>query len=160
MKKVIMLIAMMMVFVSFASAQEKKQIIISSSEKAELMPAVEDALKNIIKRFKGSYQSTTIDHVYGVSDSEILVEGMVRYHTRTCGDVNTDYQVNIRVGDYDTYVYASIYTPYCTNLTGKHKRRYSKWDDRGQKWLLWNDKTKKMVVNTAVKLIIKRFLGV
>ena len=159
MKKVFMLIAMMMVFVSFTSAQ-KKEIIVSSSEKAELMPAVEDALKNIIKRFKGSYQSTTIDHVYGVSGSEILVEGVVSYHTGTCDDVNTDYEVKIKVGDYDTYVYASIYTPYCSNLRGKHKRLFYKWDDSGQKWALWNDKTKKMVVNTAVKLIIKRFLGI
>ena len=154
-----MLVAMMMAFVILAPAQ-KKEIRVSSSEKSELMPVVEKGLVNIITGFRGSYQSTTIDHVYGVSDFGILVTGMVRYKTRTCGNVDTDYKVEIRVYDYDTYAYASIYTPYCTNLLGWHTRHYYKWDDKGQKWLLWNDDTKKMVVNAAVRLLIKRFLGV
>ncbi len=90
MKKVFLLFAMMMAFVTFASAQGTK-ISVSASEKQAMMDPVIEALQGLIAKFDGTYKpGTTIDEVFQISDFEILIKGKVNYKSTNCGDVTTD----------------------------------------------------------------------
>ncbi|MBQ6306722.1 MAG: hypothetical protein IJK78_09170 [Bacteroidales bacterium] len=112
MKKVFLLFAMMMAFVTFASAQGTK-ISVSASEKQAMMDPVVEALQGLIAKFDGTYKpGTTIDEVFQISDFEILIKGKVNYKSTNCGDVRTDYKVKMIVEGSKTYAEPSIYTPY------------------------------------------------
>ena len=131
MKKVFMLFALMMAFVTFASAQ-RTEISLSASDKRELMGEIELPIENLILNFNGRFSGARIDHVYRISNSEVLVTGIVDYHTKKCGDVSTDFRVVITKDNSGIYAKPNIYTPYCIRVRQKHIVTKHEWDDVGK----------------------------
>ena len=112
---------------STAVAQEFQ---LSSSEKQEFMDPVTASLKKLIDMHGNKYNpGTTIDKAIKISDSEIQLKGYVNYTSRNCGEVHTEYSVNLIFEGSDVYAKPCILTPYCVLKieTGRE------WDCSGQK---------------------------
>jgi hypothetical protein len=95
-----------------------------------LRQCVEEALKGLIEKFKGTYRDEiSIDKAQRVSDTEILVQGKVKYRTKNCGNVHTAYKVRLILRDSGVTAEPNIYTPYGF-LNGLFITGYE-WDKEG-----------------------------
>lgn len=153
MKKAFMLIAMMMAFVTFASAQKEITLKLDKNEKLNLRNGVNKALNEMITCFDGTmdWDATTIDQVKNVSNHEIHVEGKVRYQSKKCGTVYTSYQVDITKEGSKSMAKPCIYTPYCAfGIETGHE-----WDCKCKKHQF--DPTE--VFKVGVEIVLDRYLS-
>lgn len=153
MKKVFMLFAMMMAFVTFASAQKEITLKLDKNEKLNLRNGVNKALNEMITCFDGKmdWDATTIDQVKNVSNHEIHVEGKVRYNSKKCGTVYTSYQVDITREGSKSMAKPCIYTPYCAfGIETGHE-----WDCQCKKWQIDPGE----VFKVAVEIALDRYLS-
>ena len=154
MKKVFMLFAMMMAFVTFASAQKEITLKLGKNEKLNLKTGVNNALNELITCFHGKmdWDATTIDRVENITKYKVHVEGTVKYESQNCGNVTTSYQVDLVKDGSKTIASPNIYTPYCDPFFGIVTKR--EWDCECKEWQIEPGEAFRVAFNIALDRLL------